>query len=483
MPSETLRHYINGAPVEPRGQERMPVYNPATGAVLSEIVLDDTGAVHAAVEAAQRAFPGWSSTPIMERARVMFRFRELLERHRRELAASITEEHGKTLDDAYAEMGRGIEVVELAASAPSLLKGEVLTDVAHGVDVELMRVPLGVVAGLTAFNFPGMIPLWMFPIALVAGNTFILKPSERTPRTPMKVAALAAEAGLPAGVLNVAHGGSAVAEALLTHPDIRAVSFVGSQPVAEHVYRTAAAHGKRVQALGGAKNFHVVMPDCDLDYTVRALVNSGYGSAGERCLACAVILAVGSIQDPLVDALRRAGDALRVGPGSEEGVEMGPLIRPEHRERVRRYIEKGVEEGARIVRDGRRDVLPSEGFFLGPTLFDHVTPEMAIAREEIFGPVLSVIRVPDLETAVQVANRSPFGNTTSIYTRSGAAARYFREHIQAGMVGINIGVAAPVAIFPFSGWKTSFYGDLHATGRDGYLFYTETRVVTSRWPS
>ncbi|MGC8488001.1 MAG: CoA-acylating methylmalonate-semialdehyde dehydrogenase [Clostridia bacterium] len=479
---ERLPHYIGGQFRLSAATQWAPLYNPATGDAVASVPMDDLAALEEAVQTARAAFPDWAATPIMERARVMFRFRDLLESARRELARCVTDEHGKVLDDAYAEVGRGIEVVELAASAPSVLKGEVVANIAHGVDVTAIRVPIGVVAGLTPFNFPAMIPLWMFPIALVAGNTFVLKPSDRTPRTALRLAELLSAAGLPPGALNVVHGGAQVAEGILAHPDIRAVSFVGSEPVARHVYQSAAAHGKRVQALGGAKNFHVVMPDVILTDAVRGLVNSGYGSAGERCLACSVVLAVGEVADPLVAALKEAGDRLRVGPGTEEGVEMGPLIRSEHRARVVGYIESGVREGARLVRDGRGDRFAAGGFFLGPTLFDDVRPDMTIAREEIFGPVLSVIRVPDLQTAVDLANRSAFGNTASIYTRSGHAARYFRDHIEAGMVGVNVGVAAPVAIFPFAGWKTSFYGDLHATGRDGYLFYTESKVVTTRWP-
>jgi malonate-semialdehyde dehydrogenase (acetylating)/methylmalonate-semialdehyde dehydrogenase len=484
MSIRRLSHYIAGEWVDAEGSEDVAVYNPATGEVQARLPADDVGAVDRAVAAALGAFPAWRATPVLERARVMFRLREILERHRRDLAASVTNEHGKILSDAFQEVGRGIEVVELAASAPTALKGEVLTDVARGVDVELVRVPLGVVAGLTPFNFPAMIPLWMVPLAVVAGNTFVLKPSERTPLTALKLAELFSDAGLPPGVLNVVLGAAPVAEALMGHPDVRAVSFVGSEPVAEHVYRTASHHGKRVQALGGAKNFHVVMPDADLDQAVSGLVGSAYGSAGERCLACAVVLAVGDIHDRLVDALAAAADRLRLGPGWEPHVDMGPLIRAEHRTRVEAYIQAGVDAGARLVRDGRRHPARlGPGFFLGPTLFTGVEPDMDIAREEIFGPVLSVIRVPDLASAIALANRSRFGNTATIYTRSGGAARTFREQIDAGMVGVNVGVAAPVAFFPFSGWKRSFYGDLHATGMDGYRFYTESRVVTARWPS
>lgn len=476
-----LDHMIDGKSTPASATMWDSVFNPATGEAIAEVPINDQTAVHQAVAAAKKNFESWAMTPLIHRARVMFRYRELLERHRAELAALVTEEHGKVLVDADAEVGRGIEVVELAASAPSLLKGEIFPDVARGIDTALLRVPLGVVAGITPFNFPAMIPLWMMPPAIVAGNTMVLKPSERTPLTSLRLLELLHEAGLPPGVVNLVHGGSMVVDQVLTHTDVRAVSFVGSQPVAEHVYRTAAAVGKRVQALGGAKNFHVVMPDAHLGRTVDALMGSAYGAAGERCLAGSVAIAVGESAEPLIAAMREAASRLKVGPGSDPDSEMGPLIRATHRDRVQGYIEKGIAEGAEMILDGRYGSFPAEGFFLGPTLFDHVDPQMTIAREEIFGPVLSVIRQPDLETAVAIANRSQFGNTATIYTESGGSARYFRDHIQAGMVGVNIGVPAPVAVFPFSGWKQSFYGDLHATGMDAFLFYTERRVVTSRW--
>lgn len=477
-----LPHWIRGREVGADGTEWAPVYNPATGDVLAEVCLDDPRALSQATEAAAAAYLAWAATPVMQRARVFFRYRDLLEQHRSRLAHSVTTEHGKTLDDAYAEVGRGIEVVELATAAPSLLQGGGLANVARGIDTALVRYPLGVVAGITPFNFPAMIPLWMVPLALVAGNTFILKPSERTPHTAMLLAQLLHEAGLPDGALNVVHGGRAMVDGLIRHPVVRAVSFVGSQPVAEHVYQTAAHHGKRVQALGGAKNFHVVMPDALLDATVAALMGSAFGAAGERCLAASVVLAVGGVADPLVERLGAAVDELRVGPGDDPDTVMGPLIRGEHRDKVLRYIDSGEREGAVLVRDGRCARLPDRGFFLGATIFDYVTEAMTIAREEIFGPVLSVVRVSDLAEAIAVANRSRFGNTASIYTASGQAAQYFRDRIEVGMVGVNIGVAAPVAVFPFSGWKDSFYGDLHATGRDGYEFYTEKKVITTRWP-
>ncbi len=474
-------HWIDNARVEPRpGGMISPVYDPATEEVLTEVRLDDTDNLERALASAQGAWAGWRATPILERTRVFFRYRQLLEEHRQQLAESVSRENGKTLQDAFQEVGRGMEVVELAAAAPTLLKGEILTDVAHGVDTTLVRVPLGVAAGITPYNFPAMIPLWMMPLAIVAGNTFVLKPSERTPMTAMRLVELLSEAGLPDGVLNLVNGGKQIVDGLLSDGRVRAVSFVGSQPVAHYVYQTAARAGKRVQALGGAKNYHVVMPDADLDSTVEALVGSAYGAAGQRCLAASVVIAVDPIGDVLVERLKDRGDELVLGRGLESSTEMGPLIRAEHRQRVLDFVAAGQAAGAELVRDGRQR-LPEQGFFVGPTLFDRVQPDMTIAREEIFGPVLSVMRAPSLEAAVELANRSRFGNTASLYTRSGGAARYFRDHIEAGMLGINIGVAAPVAWFPFSGWKESFYGDLHATGRDGLEFYTEKRVITERW--
>ncbi len=474
-------HWIDNRREVPRDfTETTPIYNPSTEEVLAEVTLDDGTALEAAIRAAASAFPEWSATPVLERARLFFRYRELLERHRQELAANVARENGKTLQDAYQEVGRGIEVVELAAGAPNLLKGEILTEVAHGVDTTMVRAPLGVVGGITPYNFPAMIPLWMVPLAVVSGNTFVLKPSERTPMTAMMLAELLAEAGAPAGVLNIVNGGKPVVDGLLEDPRVRAISFVGSQPVAKYVYETAARHGKRVQALGGAKNYHIVLPDANLEATVDALMGSAYGAAGQRCLAASVVVAVGPVADVLIDRLHAQGDQLVLGPGTDPRSQMGPVIRDAHRQRVLSFIEAGAAAGARLIRDGRAGV-PERGYFVGPTLFDQVSPDMVIAQEEIFGPVLSIIRAKSLEEAVHLANRSRFGNTASLYTQSGGAARYFRDHIQAGMLGINIGVAAPVAWFPFSGWKESFYGDLHATGRDGLEFYTEKRVITERW--
>lgn len=474
-------HWIGNreaAPIDFR--ESAPVYNPATEEMLAEVPLDDRESLAEAAVKAEEAFKAWSATPVLERARLFFRYRELLEAHRGDLAMSVARENGKTYHDAFAEVGRGIEVVELAAGAPTLLKGEILTEVAHGIDTTMVRAPLGVVAGITPYNFPAMIPLWMMPLAVVSGNTFLLKPSERTPMTALMLADLLRQAGVPDNVFNIVNGGKPIVDGILSDPRIRAVSFVGSQPVAKYVYQTAAAAGKRVQALGGAKNYHIVLPDADLKATVDALIGSAYGAAGQRCLAASVVVAVDPIADPLIDALTAAGDRLAMGPGTDPSVDMGPVIREHHRERVLSYIAAGEKSGAKLIRDGRQGV-PDRGYFVGPTLFDQVTSEMTIAQEEIFGPVLSIIRAGSLAEAVETANRSRFGNTASLYTRSGASARYFRDHIQAGMLGINVGVAAPVAWFPFSGWKESFYGDLHATGRDGIEFYTEKRVITTRW--
>jgi malonate-semialdehyde dehydrogenase (acetylating) / methylmalonate-semialdehyde dehydrogenase len=456
------------------------VPNPATGEVLARVPLSAAADVDAAVQAARAAFPGWAATPVVERARLLFRYKMLLEDHLDELAQIVTRENGKTLADARGEVRRGIEVVEFACGAPTLMMGETVPDVARGVDCESFRFPIGVVAGITPFNFPMMVPHWMIPVALACGNTFVLKPSERTPLSAVRFAELLTEAGLPAGVFNVVHGAQEVVNGLLTHPGVAAVSFVGSQPVAAHVYRTAADHGKRVQALAGAKNHLVVMPDADIDKTVDAILSSSFGAAGERCLAGSVLVAVGDVAEPLMERLVDKTSNLLVGDGSDSATEMGPVIRASACERITGYIERGLEEGATLLVDGRAGV-PANGYFLRPSIFDRVTPEMSIARDEIFGPVLSVIRVPDLEAALTVMNRSRFGNAASIFTSSGGAAREFRQRAQAGMLGVNIGVAAPMAFFPFAGWKQSFYGDLHATGKDAVAFYTESKVVTSRW--
>jgi malonate-semialdehyde dehydrogenase (acetylating)/methylmalonate-semialdehyde dehydrogenase len=432
------------------------------------------------VAAAAAAYPEWSRTPVMERTRLMFRYKMLLEEHYEELAAVVTRHHGKTLDEARGEVRRGIEVVDFACGAPTLLQGRTLRQVSGGVDQDLYRYPLGVAAGIPPFNFPVMIPLWMFPLAVVAGNTFVLKPSERTPLGAVRLAELFAEAGFPAGVLNVVHGAQETVEALIAAPEVQAVSFVGSAPVARHVYAEAARHGKRVQALGGAKNHIVVMPDADLTIAVPALLGSAFGNAGERCLAGSVAVAVGAASQRLLEPLRAQTSTLVVGPGDQPGVDVGPLIRAEHRDRVTRYIDQGVAEGATLLVDGRNH-MQRKGFFLGPTILNDVHPTMAVGREEIFGPVLSVAHVQTLEEAIAQANRMALGNMAVIFTRDGRAAREFRDNVEAGMVGVNVPVAQPFAFFPFSGWKGSFYGDLHVHGTDGIEFYTRKKMFITRW--
>ena len=457
----------------------LPVYNPATGEVIEEVPLSGPEEVGEVVAAAAKAFPSWSRTPVMERVRLMFRFKELLERHFEELARLVTLHHGKTLEEARGEVRRGIEVVDFACSAPTLLQGRTLREVSSDVDQNLFHYPLGVVAGIPPFNFPVMIPLWMFPIAVVAGNTFVLKPSERTPLGAVRLAELFLEAGFPEGVLNLVHGGQEASEALIAHPEVRAVQFVGSEPVARRVYALAAQHGKRVSAAGGAKNHLIVMPDADLDLAVPAILNSAFGNAGERCLAGSVAVGVGEVGPELLERVVATASRLKVGPGWEEGVQVGPLIREEHRQRVVGYIQRGLEEGAGLALDGRG--IEGPGFFLGPTVLDRVSPGMVVGREEIFGPVLSVSYASTLEEAIRQANAVSYGNMACIFTQSGRNARAFREGVQAGMVGVNVGVAQPFAFYPFSGWRASFFGDLHPHGPDAFLFYTQRKVVVERW--
>ena len=462
------------------GGGSLPVYNPATGDVIEQVPLSGARDVDAAVAAATRAFPAWSRTALMERVRLMFRYKAVLEDHFEELAGIITRHHGKTLEESRGEVRRGIEVVDFACGAPTLLQGRTLRDVSGGVDQDLYRYPVGVCAGIPPFNFPVMIPLWMFPLAVVAGNTFILKPSERTPLGGQRLAELFLEAGFPQGVLNVVHGARETVDALLGHPGVAAISFVGSAPVARHVYQAAAASGKRVQALGGAKNHIVVMPDADPEIAVPAILNSAFGNAGERCLAGSVAVAVGRAADTLLDPLKDAAAKLVVGPGDAAGVQVGPLIRAEHRDKVAGFVEQGVSEGAELIVDGRRE-MSRPGFFLGPTILDGVTAEMTVGREEIFGPVLSVARAATLDDAIAQANKMALGNMATIFTQSGRAGREFRERVEAGMTGINVPIAQPFAFFPFSGWKGSFYGDLHVHGTDGIDFYTRKKVVVTRW--
>ena len=475
-----IRNLIGSEWRAPEHAEMLPVFNPATAEVIDQVPLSEAADVDAAARAAATAFTSWSRTAVMDRVRLMFRFKALLEEHFEELAAIVTRHHGKTLDEARGEVRRGVEVVDFACGAPTLLQGRTLRDVSGGVDQDLYRYPLGVCAGIPPFNFPVMIPLWMFPLAVVAGNTFVLKPSERTPLGGTRLAELFLEAGFPAGVLNVVHGASKTVDELLAHPAIAAISFVGSAPVARHVYTTAAASGKRVQALGGAKNHIVVMPDADPAMAVPAILNSAFGNAGERCLAGSVAVTVGRAGDALLDPLREAASKMVVGPGDQQGVQVGPLIRAEHRDRVASYVEAGVAEGAELVVDGRPE-MSRQGFFLGPTILDRVTPGMSVGREEIFGPVLSVSRAADLDEAIAQANQSSLGNMATIFTQSGRAGREFRERVEAGMTGINVPIAQPFAFFPFSGWKGSFYGDLHVHGTDGVDFYTRKKVVVTRW--
>jgi malonate-semialdehyde dehydrogenase (acetylating)/methylmalonate-semialdehyde dehydrogenase len=482
--AEAVALWIGGKRVAAHGARRGEVMNPATGRTVRQVPLCDAADINRAVSAAQRAFPEWRDTPPLRRARVLSRFRDLMERHRDELAALITEEHGKTLPDAAGGVQRGIEVVEFACGAPHLLKGQHAEDVGRGIDCYSLLQPLGVCVGITPFNFPAMVPLWMFPIALACGNSFVLKPSEKVPSASLRMAELLQEAGLPDGVFNVVHGDKEAVDALLAHPDVKAVSFVGSTPIAHYVYATAARHGKRVQALGGAKNHAVVLPDADLDAAADALTGAAYGSAGERCMAISAVVAVGEAGDPLVAKLKERAEKLPVGPGNKEGVEMGPLVSRVHYERVKGYVDTGVAEGATLVSDGRGFSAPGfeDGFFIGPTLFDHVTTGMKIYQDEIFGPVLSVLRGDTLGDAIKVINANPYGNGTAIFTRSGRAARRFQHEIEVGMVGINLPIPVPMAFFSFGGWKASLFGDLHVHGIEGIKFYTRTKAITGRWP-
>ncbi len=460
------------------------ISNPATGVVTGRVPFCNAADVDAAVKAAAAAYPGWRDTPPLRRARVMQKFLQLLQANQQELARLVTSEHGKTLADAMGSVQRGIEVVEFACGIPHLLKGEHSENVGSGVDCHTVRQGIGVCAGITPFNFPVMVPMWMFPVAIACGNTFILKPSEKVPSASMRMAELFKEAGLPDGVFNVVHGDKETVDAILNHPGIHAVSFVGSTPIARYIYETCARNGKRVQALGGAKNHAVVLPDADLEFAADALIGAAYGSAGERCMAISAVVAVGAAADPLVALLKKKAQAIMVGPGDKEGVEMGPLVTAQHRDKVAGYINQGVKEGAKLVLDGRGLKVPGHdaGFFLGTTLFDNVKPDMKIYQDEIFGPVLVVLRSEKLEDAIDLVNRNPYANGTAIFTESGGAARRFENEIQVGMVGINVPIPVPVAFFSFGGWKNSLFGDLHVHGVEGVKFYTRTKVVTTRWP-
>jgi malonate-semialdehyde dehydrogenase (acetylating)/methylmalonate-semialdehyde dehydrogenase len=472
--------WIGGKPVQPSGRFG-EVFNPATGQVTKRIPLCDEATVDQAVQAAAAAFPAWRDTPPLRRARVMQKFLQLLQSNQQELARLVTEEHGKTLPDAMGSVQRGIEVVEFACGIPHLLKGEYSENVGTQVDTHTVRQPVGVCVGITPFNFPVMVPLWMFPMAIACGNTFVLKPSEKVPSASVLMAKLLKEAGLPDGVLNVVHGDKVAVDALLNHSLVNAVSFVGSTPIAKYIYETCAKAGKRVQALGGAKNHAVVLPDADLEFTADALIGAAYGSAGERCMAISAVVAVGSAGDKLVSLLKEKAGAIQVGPGDAEGVDMGPLVTAEHRDKVLAFVHQGKAEGAKVVLDGSKSPM-KEGFFLGTTLFDHVTPQMAVYKNEIFGPVLVVLRASSLEEAIALVNSNPYANGTAIFTESGGAARRFENEIQVGMVGINVPIPVPVAFYSFGGWKSSLFGDLHVHGMEGVKFYTRTKVVTSRWP-
>ena len=483
--SAQLGHFIDGHRRAGASGRAGPVFDPAAGRLTANVSFASGDETRAAIQAARAAFPAWSETPPLQRARVLFRFKALLDAQIDELAAVITSEHGKVLADARGEVTRGIEVVEFACGIPHLLKGEFSDNVGSGVDCWSLRQPLGVCAGITPFNFPAMVPLWMFPVAIACGNTFILKPSEKDPSCGLRLAELLAEAGLPPGVLNVVNGDREAVDTLLTDSDVAAVSFVGSTPVARHVYETAARSGKRVQALGGAKNHMVVMPDADTKLAAQALMGAAYGSAGERCMAISVAVAVGDAGERLIAELRPLIAALRVGPGTAAGIEMGPLVTREHLQRVRDYIDVGAKEGASLVVDGRSLQVPghADGFYLGATLFDRVEPQMRIYREEIFGPVLVVVRVPDLQSALALVNGHEFGNGTAIFTRDGDAARTFCHQVQVGMVGVNVPIPVPMAFHSFGGWKRSLFGDLHVHGPEGVRFYTRVKTVTARWPT
>lgn len=476
-----LKNFIGGKWVASSGTETLEVPNPATGEVLARVPISTKEDVEQAVQAAKQAFATWRNTPVPKRARIMFSFHHLLNKHHEELAKLVVLENGKAYKEAYGEIQRGIECVEFAAGAPTLMMGESLASIAEDIDSEMFRYPLGVVGGITPFNFPMMVPLWMFPLAIACGNTFVLKPSERTPILANKLAELFTEAGAPAGVLNIVHGAHDVVNALIDHEDTRAISFVGSQPVAKYVYERAAAKGKRVQALSGAKNHHIVMPDADIELAAQHVISSAFGSAGQRCMACSAVVVVGE-NEKFVQTLKQKADELTIGNGLEEEVLLTPVIRQSHREKVLSYIEKGIEEGATLLRDGRKEMEEmTEGNFLGPTIFDHVTPEMTIAKEEIFAPVLSLLRAADLDEALSYIRQSRYGNGATIYTKDAKAVRKFREEADAGMLGINVGVPATMAFFPFSGWKDSFYGDLHVNGKDGVNFYTRKKMITSRF--
>ncbi|GAA3076937.1 CoA-acylating methylmalonate-semialdehyde dehydrogenase [Streptosporangium carneum] len=479
-----IEHWIGGRAVAGRSVRTAPVYDPATGRQRNEVLLATPEDAAAAVDAARAAYDGWSQTSLMRRTRVLFAFRELVNRDAGRLAELITAEHGKVLSDALGEVHRGLEVVEFACGIPTLLKGDYSDQVSTGVDTWSFREPIGACVGITPFNFPAMVPMWMFPVAIACGNTFVLKPSERDPSASMLLARLWQEAGLPDGVFNVLHGDKVAVDALIDSPEVAAVSFVGSTPIARYVHERASATGKRVQALGGAKNHAVVLPDADVDFAADHLVAAAFGSAGERCMAVSAAVAVGSEADRVVDAVARRARAVRVGPGGDPDSEMGPVVTRQARERIAGLIETGAEQGGRVVVDGRGHVVPGheQGFFLGPTLIDQVRRDMDVYREEIFGPVLCVVRADDVDEAIALINANPYGNGTAVFTSSGEAARRFQRGVHVGMIGVNVPVPVPMAFYSFGGWKESLFGDKHVHGPEGVSFYTRAKVVTTRWP-
>jgi malonate-semialdehyde dehydrogenase (acetylating)/methylmalonate-semialdehyde dehydrogenase len=481
----TLHHYVNGARTSGTSGRFGDVYNPATGELAARVPFAAASEVGAAIAAAAAALPAWAATPPLQRARVMFRFKEMVERNMDELARLITSEHGKILSDAKGSITRGLEVVEFACGIPHLLKGEFTEGVGRGIDSWSVRQPLGVCAGISPFNFPAMVPMWMFPLAIACGNTFVMKPSEKDPSCPLRLAELFSEAGLPAGVLNIVNGDKEAVDALLADPRVQAVSFVGSTPIAEYIYRTGTSAGKRVQALGGAKNHMVVMPDADLEQATDALMGAAYGSAGERCMAISVAVAVGKVGDALIERLSPRVRKLKVGPGTDPEAEMGPLVTKAHFDKVRSYVDLGVKEGAKLVVDGRGLKLQGyeNGYFLGGCLFDEVQPAMRIYKEEIFGPVLAVVRAADFNGALKLVNDHEFGNGTAIFTRDGDAAREFANQAKIGMVGINVPIPVPLAFHSFGGWKRSLFGDIHMHGPEGVRFYTKLKTMTARWPT
>ncbi|MCH8970933.1 MAG: CoA-acylating methylmalonate-semialdehyde dehydrogenase [Acidobacteria bacterium] len=479
-----IQHWIDGSLTAGASSRVGPVFNPATGEQTGQVALANSDDVDTAVRSAKEAFDSWRNSSLTKRQNIMFAFREIMAARSQEMAETLTSEHGKTVDDALGEVQRGIEVVEFACNIAHLLKGDFSEQVSTGVDTYSIKQPLGVVAGITPFNFPAMVPMWMYPIAIACGNTFVLKPSEKDPSTSLLAAEMFTEAGLPDGVFNVVHGDKESVDALITHPDVAAISFVGSTPIARHIYETGTQNGKRVQALGGAKNHMIVLPDADMDLAADAAVSAGYGSAGERCMAISAVVAVGEAGDRLIEDVQTRIEKLTVGPGDQPGVEMGPLVTSQHLDRVRGYVDSGEEQGALLVADGRDFVVDGyeDGYFFGPTLFDNVTTDMSIYTDEIFGPVLSTVRMEHFEEAIQLINENPYGNGTAVFTNDGGAARKFQNEIQVGMVGINVPIPVPLSFYSFGGWKDSIFGSHAIYGPEGVHFYTRQKVVISRWP-